>query len=136
MSKQIKFLFTWLVPAALVGALFAWGRFVLVEPAAMIAACEGNTTRGICFWRQMVIEVFVHQRIGWFALATGLAATVLRWSWLASLAALAGVTAILLYSAELGAGGVLLGLLVLARNAGANRVANASATTVNANQAD
>lgn len=136
MSQTLKNLLFWLLPAIAIGGIFAWGRFALVEPAPMIAACEGSAMQGICFWRQIIVEVFVHQRVGWMAVAAGLLSTVLRWSWLASVAVAAGVVALLLYTAELGAIGLLLGLLVLFRNAAGASVARASETTVTANQTD
>lgn len=101
----------------------------------MIAACEGST-QGICFWRQMIIEVFVHQRIGWVAIVFALAATFLRWQWLASLAVAASLVALLLYTPEPGAIGLLLGLMVLLRGRRLPIQHKAISTTVAANPSD
>lgn len=142
MIRRALQLLAWLLPAAILGGLFAWGRFALVEPAEMIAACDAGNATGVCFWRAMIIEVFVHQRVGWLAVAAGLLATVLRWPWLASLAVAAGVVALVLYAAEPGALGLLLGLLVLLRSvfaapgARASSMASASSNATTENPAD
>lgn len=90
-------------------------RHMAIEPAAIAHACDPAPWAGACSLRSAVIRLFVNQEVGWFALAVGVLATVLRGRRLAALAIAAGTAGLVLYSYEPSAVGVLLGALVLAR---------------------
>ena len=100
--------------AALALALAA--RHWLIEPAHLTAHCDGGARDFWCavwFW---VIQSFVHQRIGWWALGLAAFASIVpsRGAALATaaLALFAGCGALVLYTAELGAPAALLAALV------------------------
>lgn len=106
-----------IVMAALMLASAA--RFGLVEPAAMAVDCDAARWQGVCALRSLVIEAFVDHRLGLFALAAALLATLWRRRWLAGVALAAGSAGLVLYSAGLAAAAVLLALLVFVRSAAA-----------------
>jgi len=104
---------------ALLALAFAWlARHLVVEPAAYAHACDPSPWAGWCAARTAIIRTFVHQEIGWLALAAGIGATVWRRRWMARLALAAGAAGLVLYSFEPSAVGALLGALVLARGNG------------------
>ena len=104
---------------ALLALTLAWlARHLVVEPAAYAHACDPSPWAGWCAARTAIIRVFVHQEIGWLALAAGMGATVWRRRWMARLALAAGAAGLVLYSFEPSAVGALLGALVLARGIG------------------
>lgn len=105
-------------PALLALALAWLARHLVVEPAAYAHACDPSPWAGWCAARTAIIRTFVHQEIGWLALAAGIAATVWRRRWLARVALAAGAAGLVLYSFEPSAVGALLGALVLARASG------------------
>ena len=90
-------------------------RHLAIEPAAIAHACDPAPWTGGCALRSAVIRIFVNQEVGWFTLAVGVLATLLRRRWLAALAIAAGTAGLVLYSFEPSAVGALLGALVLAR---------------------
>ena len=100
--------------AALLLALAA--RHWLIEPAHLTAQCDGGARDFWCAIRFWVIQTFVHQRIGWSALALAVFASVVpsRGASLATaaLALFAGSGALVLYTAELGAPAALIAVLV------------------------
>ncbi|RPH45966.1 MAG: hypothetical protein EHM87_04270 [Burkholderiales bacterium] len=87
-----------------------------MEPAAIAHACDPAPWSGACALRSAVILGFVNQEVGWFALAAGVLAMLLRGGRLAVLAVCAGLAGLVLYSYEPSAIGLLLGVLVLARS--------------------
>ena len=112
-------LLTLLLPAlacATALALALAARHWLVEPAHLTAHCDGGAPEFWCAVRFWVIQSFVHQRIGWWALALAVFALVVpnRGAALAAaaLALFAGSGALVLYTAELGAPAALLAALV------------------------
>ena len=109
--------FAWLLAAVLVALFAAWIRFELVEPLARSAACAADPSTALCQLRAIVVALFQGERVGWVALAIAVAGGLMRWHWLAGLALLVGVAALMLYSVEPGAAAVLLASTVLLRRA-------------------
>ena len=95
--------------------LAAAARYGLVEPAEMRATCDGGAQSSLCTLRSWIIQVFVHQRIGWFALALAVLAFVGGWRSAAALALFAACTGLVLYTTEVSAPAALLAGLVFAR---------------------
>ena len=72
-------LLTLLLPAlagATAMALALAARHWLIEPAHLTAHCDGGARDFWCAVRFWVIQTFVHQRIGWWALALAAFASV------------------------------------------------------------
>ncbi len=88
----------------------------LIEPADMTAYCDGGASGTICVLRAWIIQTFVHQRIGWFALALAVLATVTAWPSAAALALFAACAGMVLYTTELCAPAALLAMLVFVRD--------------------
>ena len=109
---------TWLavllICSTAIGAATA-ARHLLVEPAELAARCDAGLADAWCALRWWIIETFVQQRIGWFALILALVASVGAWRSLAALALFAACAGLVLYSTELCAPAALLALLVLVR---------------------
>ena len=97
----------------------AWAlRLGLVEPAAMSGACAADPGHGgWCALRWLTIQAFIDQRLGAFALAAALLASVTRRRSIAAWALAAGGAGLVLYSAGLAAPATLLAALVLVRPA-------------------
>lgn len=119
-SDLIAEAFPWLTLAmllatALAAALFA--RHWMIEPADIGHLCDSGQGPWWCGLRLAIIMSFARGWLGWFVLGAGVAATVLRWRWLAAAAAVAGVAGLVLYQFVFSAIGLLLGLLVLVRPA-------------------
>lgn len=112
---------TWRITAAVLGlcavslALAAALRFGLVEPADMTAHCDGGARDAWCNVRAWVIQGFVHQRMGWFALVLAGWAYWARWNYAAALALFVACAGLVLYTTELCAPAALLALLALTR---------------------
>lgn len=102
---------------ALVAALAAAARYMLVEPADIAHLCDSGGGPWWCAVRAGVILTFAHHALGYVALALGVVATVSRVRTVALAAALAGMAGLILYEFEYSAVALLLGLLVLARHA-------------------
>ena len=122
--------------AALVGAicvaafaLAAAARYGLVEPAEMRATCDGGAQSSVCLLRAWIIQAFVHQRIGWFALTAAGFAFVSGWRSVAALALFAACAGLVLYTTELSAPAALLAVLVFARPANASGQPSAAASS-------
>ena len=109
---------TWLAVLLTCGTAIgvaAAARHLLVEPAELAARCDAGLADAWCALRWWIIETFVQQRIGWFALILALVASVGAWRSLAALALFAACAGLVLYSTELCAPAALLALLVLVR---------------------
>jgi hypothetical protein len=104
----------WLLAVMMVAAVSALLRFQLIEPGDWIENCSAQPRDGWCLLRSLTIELFVHQRIGWFATASGVLSLLLRNRTAAGIAMLTGTVGCVLYAVEPGAFGTLLGLLGLA----------------------
>ena len=123
LRDTLQQMFSWLSAALAAGISCAVIRYQLVEPVVWINTCAQNPWDGWCAMRSIAIELFVQQRIGWFAVALGLFGAVIRHRVLAGLGLITGTAAVLLYAAELGALGVLLGLLGLVGQSPPGRLA-------------
>lgn len=97
-------------------ALAFAARYALVEAPDVARACDAAPWDGLCILRSTLVQGFLGQRIGWFALASGVAATLLRRPWIASLALASGCAGLALYSAGPAAPAVLLGAIALVRS--------------------
>lgn len=104
-----------LLSAVLAAALFA--RHRMIEPSDIGHLCDSGNGPWWCGIRLAVIMSFARGWLGWFVLGSGIAATVLRWRWLAVCATVAGVAGLVLYQFVFSVTGLLLGLLVLIRPA-------------------
>lgn len=96
--------------------LAALARHRLIEPADMTAYCDGGAGGTVCMLRAWIIQAFVHQRIGWFALALAVLATITAWRSLAAVALFSGGAGMVLYTTELCAPAALLAMLVFVRD--------------------
>ena len=104
------------LPAAATLGLALLLRHWVVEPTQLGHFCDPRPWEGWCAARTLVIESFVQQRIGWLALAAGVAGFVTGRRWLARLALAAGAFGLVLYAYEPSAIGALLGGVVLVRS--------------------
>ncbi|MFP5407191.1 MAG: hypothetical protein ACLGHY_12930, partial [Gammaproteobacteria bacterium] len=78
--------------------------------------CDPQPWQGWCAGRTAVIMGFLHQRIGWLALALGVLAFLTSRRSLGQLALIVGAVGLVLYSYEPSAIGALLGALALVRS--------------------
>ncbi|MFM1885506.1 MAG: hypothetical protein RL026_663 [Pseudomonadota bacterium] len=102
------------------GGLTLLAKYQLVEPQAVAAACEaGGGPALACALRHAVVMLFVKNLAGTAATLLGLLATFTRSSLLAFAALCCGLASMLLYRFDAAVVGVLLALLVVARNAAA-----------------
>lgn len=99
----------------LAAALFA--RHWMIEPFDIGHLCDAGQGPWWCGLRLAIIMSFARGWLGWFVLCAGIAASLLRWRWLAACAAVAGVAGLVLYEFVFSAVGLLLGLMVLVRPA-------------------
>jgi hypothetical protein len=106
--------------------LAALARHRLIEPADFTAYCDGGADGAICVLRAWIIQAFVHQRIGWFALALAVLATATAWRSVAALALFAACAGMVLYTTELCAPAALLAILVFVRDGKAAAAASTS----------
>jgi hypothetical protein len=101
------------VPAA---AVAAYGlRVGLIEPEAFGHLCAGGGGPWWCWARGLLIGAVHTGVIGAGAVAFGALASFRRQAGIAAAAGMLGAAGLVLYDAEGGAVGLLLGLLVLAR---------------------
>jgi len=106
--------------AAAVGAAVgaAYGlRIGLIEPEAFGHLCAGSVGPWWCLPRGLLIAALHTGVLGAGAVALGAVATLGRRRGVAVAAAMLGAAGLVLYDAEPGAVGLLLGALVLARTA-------------------
>ena len=96
-------------------ALAAAARHGLIEPADVTFRCDGGARDGWCSVRAWTIQAFVHQRIGWAALALAAIATLTGWRILAGAALFVACAGLILYTTELCAPAALLAMLVFVR---------------------
>jgi hypothetical protein len=110
----------WIAYGALVVALViaaaVVGKYRLVEPMAYAAACERHEGPWFgCLLRDTLVVLFVKNIAGMASVVFGVWATVTRTRVLALAALAMGGVSIVLYRYDSAAIGVMLGLLVLAR---------------------
>ncbi len=105
----------WLLSVlAIVTACSIGLRYGLMESDALHALCASANGDWRCAVRQMAPQLFIDHRIGWLAIAAAALALVTRSRMIASAAVVSGSAAVVLYSADFGAAGLLLGLIALA----------------------
>ena len=101
--------------SALAFSLAAGARYLLIEPAHITYLCDGGSPEAWCTVRSWIIQAFVHQRIGWVALAIAALALVTSWQSLALIALFISCAGLILYTTELCAPAALLALIALVR---------------------
>ena len=109
-------------------ALAAAARHWLVEPATLAERCGAGGADAWCLVRAWTIEVFVQQRIGWFALGLSIIATAGAWRAVAAIALFAACAGLVLYNTQLCAPAALLALLVFVRERKPAAAASASSS--------
>lgn len=110
-----------LLIALLVAAAASAGlRYGLMESDLLHGLCASGADDWRCLVRRIAPQLFMHERVGLFALAVGLLALLLRQALVARLAVVAGAAGLVLYSADFAAVGLLAGLLVLLARAPAS----------------
>ena len=112
----------WLLGAALFVALVIaatiFAKYRLIEPMAYAAACERHEGPAFgCLVRQALVVLFVKNIAGMASTLFGVWSTVTRTRGLAVTAVALGGGSIVLYRFDSAVIGVLLGLLVIAREA-------------------
>ena len=125
-------------------ALAAAARHWLIEPAGVSARCDTGAAALWCVVRAWTIQLFVQQRIGWFALCLALLAHAVRLpppggldcmvclAWLPWAALFSACAGLVLYTTGLCAPAALLALLALVRKPGANAAASTTISRQNA----
>lgn len=119
-----KYELGWLGGGALVVAAVLGIRYGLLEAGAFPLDCSAalaDVADARCAARWLLIESFLHQRLGWLSLGCGIASSLLRWRTLALAGWYSGLAGLVLYSFDPAAPGTLLSLLVLARGAPQHR---------------
>ena len=112
--------------------LAAAARHWLIEPVSLSQRCDAGSAGTWCSVRWWIIQAFVQQRIGWFALTLAILASVLSRRDAAAVALIAACIGLVLYSTELCAPATLLALLVFARRRPATLAASSSNSAQNA----
>ena len=112
--------------------LAAAARHWLIEPVSLSQRCDAGLAGTWCSVRWWIIQAFVQQRIGWFALTLAILASVLSRRDAAAVALIAACIGLVLYSTELCAPATLLALLVFARRRPATLAASSSNSAQNA----
>jgi hypothetical protein len=108
-----------LVLAAGLGIRYGW-----LESGFLPLDCGGSVAEGLSAWcgvKWLVVQSFLHQRLGWISLACGVAAFVSRRRGLGWIGWLTGLAGLVLYNFELAAVGAMLSLLLLVRGAAQGR---------------
>ncbi len=91
-------------------------RYGLLEAGVLPRDCSAESASlWLCGFKTALVQSFLHQRLGWFALACGALAFALSCRRLAWWGWLAGIAGLVLYSYDYAAVGALLALLVLGR---------------------
>ncbi|MDP3874163.1 MAG: hypothetical protein Q8Q80_16010 [Methyloversatilis sp.] len=88
-------------------------RYGLMESDALHGLCAATSDDWRCAARRYAPQLFIDQRIGWLALASGALAVATRIPALTALAVVSGGAGLILYSADYAAAGLLLGLVAL-----------------------
>jgi hypothetical protein len=118
LSVQRMHLLLWLAVALWCGLSLlaaAYVRYAWIEEPQLAAQCDAGAASWVCTLRAWIIQAFVHQRIGWAALALAVCAFAMTWPWLASVALLLACSGLVLYSTEISAPAALLAGLVFAK---------------------
>jgi hypothetical protein len=113
----VRQFWVWLGVALLCGLsllLAAYVRFNWIESSTVAAPCDAGASSMVCTLRAWIIQAFVHQRLGWAALALAALAYAVASPWLAGAALFLGASGLVLYSTQLCAPAALLAALVFA----------------------
>jgi hypothetical protein len=94
--------------------LAAYVRFAWIESSIVAAPCDAGTNSIVCTVRTWIIQAFVHERLGWAALALAALAFAVASPWLAGTALFLASSGLVLYSTQLCAPAALLAALVFA----------------------
>jgi hypothetical protein len=92
----------------------AYVRFQWIEAPSLASRCDQGAADFVCTLRAWVIQAFIHQRLGWAAVALALIAFALRSVWTAGIALFLACSGLVLYSTELCSPAALLAALVFA----------------------
>lgn len=103
-------------PALVAGALALALRHLVIEPAAIAHLCDPQPWQGWCAMRSGLLQLFVQQRLGWFALAAGVLAFASARPLPARFALAVGIAGLILYSYDPSAVGTVLAALALLRS--------------------
>lgn len=106
--------------AVALAALMQTIRLLLVEPDEVAKACLADATAWRCRLRDLVIQGFARNLYGPISVIAALLAWLGGLRSFAVLAMVAGMAGAVLYSFDLAAVGLLLGALLLARDAAAS----------------
>ena len=101
-----------LLSAISLGLAFA-ARYWLVEPAELSLACDMGLSEASCSLKSLVVSIFAHQRLGYFALAGAGLSLLAQTSIPAWVTLVAGCAGLVLYCADLSAPSTLIAALVL-----------------------
>ncbi|HRO59594.1 MAG TPA: hypothetical protein PK177_10600 [Burkholderiaceae bacterium] len=112
-------------PALVAGALALALRHFVIEPATIAHVCDPQPWQGWCAMRSTLLQLFVQQRLGWFALAAGVLAFASARPLPVRFALAVGVAGLILYSYEPSAVGTVLAALALPRSRRKSILANA-----------
>lgn len=95
-----------------------WLRYGVLEAGVLPGNCGipfGDGFYGWCAAKWLLVESFLHQRLGWLSLVLGAMAFALRRRSLAWGGWISGLAGLILYNFDFAAVGALLALLVLVR---------------------
>lgn len=98
-----------------IGLMAAWLRYGFIEPPALGHVCEDGTPPWWCGAREALVIGFNTYGYGIAALIVMVLSFVWKKTWLAALAAMLGVFALILYCYDAGAVALLIGCLRLLR---------------------
>jgi hypothetical protein len=113
----VRQFWVWLGVAFLCGLsllLAAYVRFAWIESSTVAAPCDAGTSSIVCTLRAWTIQAFVHERLGWAALALAALAYAVASPWLAGIALFLASSGLVLYSTQLCAPAALLAALIFA----------------------
>lgn len=99
----------------LIGLLAAWLRYGFIEPPALAHLCEDGLPPAWCGVRQLIVIGFNSYGYGITAIIVTALALIMKKPWIAWLAAVLGVFALIMYCFYAGAVALLVGCLRLLR---------------------
>lgn len=92
----------------------AFVRFSWIEATDVAAHCDAGAGGGVCTLRAWIIQAFIHERLGWVALAIAVVAYASASRWIAGAALFLACAGLVLYSTQLSTPAALLAALVFA----------------------
>lgn len=106
----------WLASGLVVLIAASWLRYGVLEAGLFPLDCGitlAQSDGAPCVTKWILVQSFLHQRLGWVSLAAGLAAFVLQRRVPAWIGWLTGIAGLVLYNVDYAAVGAMLSLLVL-----------------------